>query len=124
MPEDPPEGLTFNPDAPGVPDITTGFKRLLKARYSDTPGLLERYAELLETEKGKSALALIIRGADKLARSGANAPFLLRFIAQSIRSARAQGVGSFELNEWPDTRKQADGERGIIIDMKTRQRVN
>jgi len=33
-------------------------------------------------------------------------------------------VGGLEFNEWPDPKKLADGERGIIIDMKTRERVN
>ena len=93
-------------------------------RYLLVAAALVFVDELLETEKGKAALALIIRGADQLARTGANAPFLLRFIAQSIRNARAKGVGGFELNEWPDAKRQADGERGIIIDMKTRERVN
>ena len=124
MPEEPPEGLTFNPEARGVPDITAGFGQLLKSRYSDVAGLLDRYAELLETERGKASLALIIRGADQLAKTGANAPWVLRFMAQSIRNARAKGVGQLELNEWPDTKKKPDGERGIIIDMKTRERVN
>lgn len=117
--------MSFDPEHPGVPDITTGFSLLLKARFSNTPALLERYAEILETQQGKVALALIMRGAERLERDGANAAFYIRFVAESIRSSLADPIAAQpEGSEWPDPTQESDGEMGVILDLRSRTRLN
>jgi len=110
--------MEFNPDAPGVEKITQGFGQLLKSGYSDVPGLLERYAELLEIKMGLTSLNHIERGAKELNLSGANAPWTLRFMANSVRcyEANRESKEIQELEAYPGG--------ATVIDIRTRKRVD
>ena len=111
--------MSFDPEGPGVKDITKGFGLLVDAGYSDTPLLLERFAELLEIKRGKEAFLLLVRGAEECEKANTNAGSYLRFMAARLRESQAKGLIKPEGSEWPE----AEEEKGVLLDL-TGKRLN
>lgn len=111
--------MSFNPDAPGVKDITKGFGLLIDAGYSDVPLFLERFAEVLETKRGKQALHLIVRGADECEKSNANSSFVIKYMAAAVRESQAKGLVRPAGDAWPEAKE----DKGVLLDL-TGKRLN
>jgi hypothetical protein len=110
--------MSFNPEAPGVADLTKGFGLLVDAGYSDVPMFLERFAEILETKRGREAFHLIVRGAEECEKN-TSAANVIKFMANCLRSSLAKGIVEPEGSEWPEAKE----DKGVLFDL-TGRRLN